>query len=237
MKAVADYVKSKGLKFGIYSNAGKLTCMKRPGSLGYENIDVQTYDSWGVDFLKYDTCNTAGAKYPDRYIWMWNALKNTTNTKRDIIYSINAKWGKDKPWLDAAGFAHMWRTSPDIIEKFSGSTSSSRRTVLQLLDEQDGITQYSGPGGWNDMDMLEVGNGMSLNQETAHFLIWAALKSPLLIGAHLADLADDQLKLLTDKDVIAINQDPLGEPARRVQRADDADVWAGPLSGGGAVAG
>lgn len=168
---------------------------------------------------------------------MWNALKNKTNTQRDIVYSINAKWGRDKPWLEADNFAHMWRTTPDIIEKFSPPTSNSRRSVLAILDEQDGITQYSGPGGWNDLDMLEIGNGMSENQELAHFLIWAALKSPLIIGTHLANLNQNQIKLLTDPDVLAINQDSLGEPARRVQRFENQDVWAGPLSGGSVVAG
>jgi alpha-galactosidase len=168
---------------------------------------------------------------------MWNALKNKTNTQRDIIYSINARWGRDKPWLLAGNWSHLWRTTPDIIEVFNGKTSNSRRSVIAILDEMDGITQYSSPGGWNDLDMLEVGNGMTLNQDTAHFLIWAALKSPLLIGAHIANLTEDHIRLLTDRDVIAINQDPLGVSARRVQRNGEADVWAGPLSGGSAVAG
>ncbi|KAI9007784.1 alpha-galactosidase [Hyaloraphidium curvatum] len=236
MKATADYVRSKGLKFGIYSNAGRQTCMKRPGSLYYEDIDVRTYDSWGVDFLKYDTCNLGGAKYPDRYIRMWNALKNKTNTQRDIIYSINARWGRDQPWLDADNFCHMWRTTPDIIEVFNGRTAGSRRSVIAILDEQAELTQYSGPGGWNDPDMLEIGNGMSSNQEEAHFLLWAALKAPLMIGTHLANLSSQAIALLTDRDVLAVNQDPLGASARRVQRDGDADVWAGPMADGSVVA-
>lgn len=169
---------------------------------------------------------------------MYQALKNNTNTKgRPIVYSINAKWGRDKPWLDAANFAHLWRTTPDIIEVFNGPTKSSRRSVVAILDEQEQITSYSGPGGWNDLDMLEIGNGMSPNQERAHFLLWAALKSPLLIGTHLADLSDEALKLLTHREVIAINQDPLGKSARRVQRWGEGDVWAGMLADGSAVAG
>jgi len=240
MKALGEYIHSKGLKFGIYSNAGRQTCMKKPGSLGFEAIDAKTYSDWGVDYLKYDTCNTGGAKNPDRYVAMWNQLKNQSIVNRNIVYSINSDWGASKPWTWAEPLAHLWRTTPDITptwDKYMTGNSNSRRSVLGIYDDSVELYNYTGPGGWNDWDMLEVGNGLTPSQEQAHFILWAAAKSPLIIGADMAKIPPASVALLKNKEIIAVNQDPLGQPFQRIvpNNGNGLETLAGPLANGDAV--
>ncbi|KAL8151340.1 hypothetical protein V2J09_021148 [Rumex salicifolius] len=195
MKALADYVHSKGLKLGIYSDAGNLTCStKMPGSLHHEEQDAKTFASWGVDYLKFDNCYSDGSSPRDR--------------------------GIEDPATWAASIANSWRTTGDIEDKWD--------SMIALADQNDKWASYAGPGGWNDPDMLEVGNGgMTTEEYRSHFSIWALVKAPLLIGC------DDRttLQLLSNKEVIDVNQDKLGVQGRKVKKEGDLEVWAGPLSG------
>jgi alpha-galactosidase len=174
IKPLADYAHSKGLKFGLYSDAGYYTCEKRPGSLGYEEIDAKTYAEWGVDYLKYDNCynnDTKGMESIVRYTKMRDALQKTG---RNIFYSL-CSWGKDNVSMWGNNIGNSWRTTRDIKDTY--------RSMTKNIDINDRWYQYAGPGGWNDPDMLEVGNyGMSLDEYRAHFGLWAITKAPLLIG-------------------------------------------------------
>ena len=221
MKQLADYVHSKGLKFGLYSDGGNKTCQKRPGSLGYEDIDAETYASWGVDYLKYDNCYNDNIKPEIRYTVMRDALNKTG---RPIFYSLCAG-GQVDPATWGPKVGNSWRTTRDIRPWWE---SIYPRAVLN-----DQWWKYAGSGGWNDPDMLEVGNGGNLtyNESIVHFSLWALAKAPLLIGCDIRDMSKDTLDILTNSEVIAVNQDPLGVQGHRVNMTSDgAEVWAGPLS-------
>ena len=221
IKALADYVHSKGLKFGLYSDAGAKTCEGRPGSNGYETLDAQQYAAWGVDYLKYDWCSNEGVDPKIAYTTMRNALRATG---RPIVFSL-CEWGSNKPWEWARGVGHLWRTTGDIRDTWASWT--------RLLDQQTELYKYSGPGGWNDPDMLEVGNGgMSTPEYRAHFSLWSMLDSPLIAGNDIRSMTPEIRGILTNKDVIALNQDPLGKQARKVRDDGDFEVWAKPLQGG-----
>ena len=220
IKALADYVHSKGLKLGIYSDAGTRTCAGYPGSGGHEEQDAKSYAAWGVDYLKYDWCNTQGLQAPAAYKKMSDALRATG---RPILFSL-CEWGNSKPWTWAKGVGQSWRTTGDIRPSFN--------SVLGILDKQADLRQYAGPGHWNDPDMLEVGNGMSVPEDRAHFTMWCMLAAPLISGNDLRSMNPDTLKILTDKDVIAINQDPLGFQALKYSAKDGMEVWFKPLTKG-----
>jgi alpha-galactosidase len=223
IKALADYVHSLGLKFGIYSDAGSMTCAKRPGSLGHEYQDALQYASWGVDYLKYDWCNTTTQDAQAAYALIRNALNATG---RPIVLSI-CEWGTAKPWLwgKAVG-GNLWRTTGDISDTWQGK-DKHQLGVVDILDLQDGLQSYAGPGHWNDPDMLEVGNGgMTTDEYRAHFSLWAILAAPLLAGNDLRDMKPEIRDILTNKEVIAVNQDPLGRQGRRVRKDGDLEVWA-----------
>ena len=221
MKALADYVHVKGLKFGVYSDAGRATCQGRPGSSGYEIEDARQYAAWGVDYLKYDWCNTDGVDPKIAYPTMRDALRATG---RPIIFSM-CEWGRSQPWTWARGVGHLWRTTGDISDRWSSWT--------RLLDQQVGLEKYAGPGGWNDPDMLEVGNGgMTAGEYRAHFGFWCLLASPLMAGNDVRSMAPDTRDILTNKEVIAIDQDPLGLQGRKIRDDGDLEVWAKRLSGG-----
>lgn len=229
MKALGDYIHSKGLKFGIYSDAGKLTCGKRPGSWGHEYQDARTYASWGVDYLKYDWCSTYTQDAPSTYETMSDALRATG---RPIVFSI-CEWGVNKPWLWAKNIGNLWRTTDDIYDHWSGQ-DGYQHSVLAILDLQVGLDGFAGPGHWNDPDMLEVGNGgMTSEEYRSHFSLWAMLAAPLMAGNDLAGMSADTKAILTNREVIAVDQDPLGVEARRVAKDGDYEVWARPLKGGG----
>ena len=221
MKALADYVHAKGLKFGIYSDAGARTCEGRPGSNGYEAIDAAQYAAWGVDYLKYDWCNADGVDPKIAYPTMRDALKATG---RPIVFSI-CEWGRNKPWEWARGVGHLWRTTGDISDRWD--------SFARLLDQQVGLEKYAGPGGWNDPDMLEVGNGgMTTAEYRAHFTLWALLSAPLMAGNDIRAMSADTKAILMNADVIALDQDPLGKQGRRIRDDGDFEVWAKWLQGG-----
>jgi alpha-galactosidase len=230
IKALADYVHGKGLKFGIYSDAGTGTCQNRPGGRGYEFQDARQYAAWGVDYLKYDWCNHSTQDSHASYSIMRDALKKSG---RPIVFSL-CEWGSTKPWLWAGDVGNLWRSTGDISDKWDTGEKRDGLGVVQILDLQDGLQSYAGPGHWNDPDMLEVGNGgMSLTEYRAHFSMWCLLAAPLLAGNDIRSMSADIHDILTNKEVIAIDQDPLGREGRRVKRADGLEVWAKQLADGG----
>ena len=226
IKALADYVHSKGLKFGIYSCAGSKTCAGRPGSRGHEYQDALTYAKWGVDYLKYDWCNTEKLKAEGAYMKMRDALYAAG---RPIVFSL-CEWGNNKPWLWGADIGHLWRTTGDITNCFDCVTTEKwQHTVLQIIDLQAGLRQHAGPGHWNDPDMLEVGNGMSVNEDRAHFTLWCMLAAPLITGNDLRSMSPETKAILTNTEVIAIDQDSLGIEGFKQATSDSLEIWLKPL--------
>ncbi|XP_023637470.1 alpha-galactosidase 2 isoform X2 [Capsella rubella] len=218
IKALADYVHSKGLKLGIYSDAGTLTCSQTmPGSLGHEEQDAKTFASWGIDYLKYDNCGNTGTSPRERYPKMSKAL---LNSGRSIFFSL-CEWGVEDPATWAGAIGNSWRTTGDIEDKWSSMTT--------IADLNDQWASYARPGSWNDM--LEVGNGgMTKEEYRSHFSIWALAKAPLLIGCDLRSMDKGTFELLSNKEVISVNQDKLGIQGKKVKKEGDLEVWAGPLS-------
>lgn len=231
IKALADYVHARGLKLGIYSDAGNTTCAGRAGSRGHEYQDALTYARWGVDYVKYDWCDTEGLNPAAAYTTMRDAIHHAG---RPMLFSI-CEWGDHKPWEWAADVGHSWRTTGDIYpcwncEHNHGSWSSLG--VLPILDKQAGLRKHAGPGRFNDMDMLEVGNGMSEEEDRSHFSLWAMLSSPLIAGNDLRNMTEATRRILTNRDMIAINQDPLGIQAMRWIAAGDIEIFLKPLDRG-----
>ena len=235
IKALADYIHSLGLKFGIYSDAGSKTCAGRPAGLGHEYQDALKYAAWGVDYLKYDWCHTTTQDARASYANIRQALDTAG---RPIVLSI-CEWGKNQSWLwgkEVGG--NLWRTTGDIQDTWEGKKkwkdgSCCGLGVLDILDMQDGIGSYAGPGHWNDPDMLEVGNGGMTDVEyRSHFSLWAILAAPLIAGNDLRDMRPEIHDILTNKEVIAVNQDALGREGMRVERNGDADIWAKQLKDG-----
>ncbi|CAM9340519.1 unnamed protein product [Ectocarpus fasciculatus] len=229
LRALGDYIHSKGLKFGIYSSAGFKTCQALPASLGLEDLDAAKYAEWGVDYLKYDDCFMDHGAPQQRYPAMARALERAG---RDVLYSL-CEWGRENPAAWAGDVANSWRVSLDIRDDW--------RSIVSRANIDAPLWRYAGPGGWNDPDMLEIGNGgCSFEEYKSHFSLWAMLKAPLIIGNDIRDLtADDEaLQILSNEELIAINQDPLGRQARRTWMNRDAppglkeEVWTGPLSDG-----
>ena len=235
MKALADYVHALGLKFGIYSDAGSKTCAGRPGSLGHEYQDARQYAAWGVDYLKEDWCNTTTQDAKAAYALMRQALDASG---RPIVLSI-CEWGNHQPWLWGRQVGgNLWRTTGDIQDRWEGKKEWSPGNccnygVLAIVDLQEGLESYAGPGHWNDPDMLEVGNGGLTDEENrSHFSLWAILAAPLMAGNDLRDMRPEIRDILTNKEVIAVDQDPLGKQGKRVRRDGDIEVYAKPLAGG-----
>jgi alpha-galactosidase len=232
MRRLADEVHAKGLKFGIYSCAGARTCGGFPGSRGHEYQDALTYASWGVDYLKYDWCNTAGLSAIGAYTTMRDAL---FAAGRPIVFSI-CEWGDNQPWLWGKDIGHLWRISGDITNCFDcevnhGSWSSWG--VMRIAELHKGIRKHAGPGHWNDPDMLEVGNGMPVNEDRAHFSLWCMLAAPLIAGNDIRTMSKETLEILTNTEVIAVDQDSLGvQGFRNNDNADGLELWAKPLSHG-----
>ncbi|WP_454759861.1 alpha-galactosidase [Caulobacter segnis] len=228
IKALADYVHSKGLKFGIYSDAGRQTCGGRPGSQGHEYQDAKIYASWGVDYLKYDWCATGTRNAEEAYTLMADALRETG---RDIVFSM-CEWGTAKPWLWASAVGNLWRTTGDITDKWDGKHDYSLG-VLRIVDLNEPLYPFAGPGHWNDPDMLEVGNGgLTTTEYRSHFSLWALMAAPLIAGNDVANMDKDTRDILLNKEVIAVNQDRLGAQGRRVRDDGDLEVWSKPLADG-----
>jgi alpha-galactosidase len=239
MKALADYVHSKGLKFGIYSSPGAKTCAGFAGSLGHEAQDAKMYAAWGVDFLKYDLCSfwdnmrTEKAAHPDdpttEYKLMIAAYQKMGDalhaTGRPIVYSL-CQYGIGEPWKFGPGMgATMWRTTDDIDDTF--------QRMMNIAYGQVGLGKYTSPGHWNDPDMLEVGNGgMSTEEYRTHMSLWAVLGAPLLAGNDLSKMSAEDKSILMNREVIAIDQDALGKGGDRVRQIGDFSVWERPLTGG-----
>ena len=227
IKALADYIHSKGLKFGIYSDAGTMTCAKRPGSRGHEFQDALQYAAWGVDYLKYDWCNTGTENAQAAYSTMRDALKAAG---RPIVFSL-CEWGSNKPWLWANDVGNLWRTTGDISDCWE--CRKGHLSFAQILDLQVGLETYAGPGHWNDPDMLEVGNGgMTATEYRSHFSLWCILAAPLMAGNDLKNMAPEIKDILTNQEVIAVDQDPLGMQGRRVRKDGDSEVWAKQMKDG-----
>ncbi|SAM08902.1 hypothetical protein [Absidia glauca] len=217
---VADYVHGRGLKFGLYSSAGRQTCAGRMASSGFEIQDAETYANMGVDYLKYDNCNyEEGISAKVRYESMAKAINATG---RRIFLSV-CSWGTENTWEWASRYGHSFRTHDDIYNDW--------KSIVEILNVHATVVPRSGPGKWADPDMLEIGNGkLTLDESRTHFSIWAAMKAPLILGNNLNDMSRDLYDIVTNRNVIAVNQDPLGLPAKRLVHIPyDRDIWAGEL--------
>jgi alpha-galactosidase len=222
MKAVADYVHSKGLKFGIYTDAGTNTCQGRPGTLHHEEQDARTYAAWGVDYVKEDWCNSRGLDAPAQYRQFHAALGATG---RPIVLSI-CEWGSNRPWEWGPGIGHLWRTTGDIDDSWASMLTNADLSSLHQA--------VAGPGGWNDPDMLEVGNGGMTDAEyRAHFSLWAVMAAPLIAGNDLRTMSAATREILTNGEVIAVDQDSLGVQGWVAEQpVPGQQVWVKPLKGG-----
>jgi alpha-galactosidase len=239
MKALADFVHSKGLKLGIYSSPGAKTCAKFEGSLGHEVQDAQTYAAWGIDYLKYDLCGlreqmraapTSEAAHQimvNAYAKMRDALRSTG---RPIVYSL-CQYGDDAVWeWGPTVGGNLWRTTGDISDKYA--------RMAEIGFSQAGLARFAGPGHWNDPDMLEVGNGgMTADEYRTHMSLWAILAAPLLAGNDLSTMTPETVALLTNHDVIAVDQDAAGKQGDRVSSVGPIEVWVRPLADGSKAVG
>ena len=229
MKALADYIHDLGLKFGIYSCAGSYTCQGRPGSKGYQFQDALQYARWGVDYLKYDWCSNDGQNAKAAYQTMSEAIKASG---RPIVLSI-CEWGENKPWEWGEGIGHLWRVTPDIRAIYDGVLDWGGVGVVQCIDADAPLYPYAGPGHWNDAEMLEVGNGeLTWDESVTHFSMWCMLAAPLMSGNDLREMDFNTRRILTNKEAIAVNQDPLGRQGIRFLDMGDREIWAKPLAGG-----
>jgi alpha-galactosidase len=221
IKALADYVHSKGLKLGVYTDAGRLTCQKRPGSYNHELQDAKTYASWGVDYVKVDWCASEGLDPKVQYAKFRDAL---AQAGRPIVFSI-CNWGVDAPWTWGATTGNLWRTTGDIEDKYD------RMSVIGF--SQNGLEKFAGPGHWNDPDMLEVGNGgMSQDEYQTHMALWALLAAPLLAGNDLRSMTPETKEMLTNLEVIAVDQDSKGVQGHRAWDEGPLEIWVKPLADG-----
>jgi len=231
IKALADYVHSKGLKFGIYSCAGIKTCAGYPGSRGHEYQDALSYAAWGVDYLKYDWCNTDSLSAVGAYMTMRDAL---FAAGRPIVFSL-CEWGNNSPWNWGKSVGHLWRTTGDISPLFDGEVNHgtwSSWGVMKIVEMRTGIRIYAGPDHWNDPDMLEVGNGMSVSEDRSHFTMWCLLAAPLMAGNDVKTMSKETIEILSNREAIAVDQDSLGIQGYRHDVKDSVEVWVKPLSRG-----
>ena len=232
MKSLIDYVHSKGLKFGLYNCAGTQTCAGYPGTRGYEYQDARFYARLGIDFLKYDWCNTKGITAPEAYTTMSNALKTAG---RPIVFSL-CEWGDNQPWEWGKPIGNLWRISGDIYPcfdcEFKHPENWSSWGFMKIAEMRKDIRKYSGPDHWNDFDMMEVGNEMNDTEDKSHFAMWCMLSSPLFTGNDYRKMSKETLAILTNKDLIAINQDKLGIQGFKYSAEDGVEVWVKPLSDG-----
>lgn len=235
IKALADEVHARGLKFGLYGSPGIRTCAMiydaydgtGLGSWGHEQRDIETFAEWGVDYLKYDWCEARFGidqhlDYPTAFARMSELV---ASVGRPIVYSIS-EYGNSNPWEWAPGIAHMWRTTPDIEPSFA--------SIQRIALSQRGLEHHSGPGHWNDPDMLQIGNpGLSLEECRTHLALWAMMAAPLMAGNDLRIMTDEVAELLCTPGLIAIDQDPLGKQGRRIRTEWTHHVWRRELSEGG----
>ena len=226
MNALADYVHSKGLKFGIYSSPGPYTCAGYEGSYAHEAQDAKSYAAWGVDYLKYDWCS-AGRLYKDDamravYQTMADALQATN---RPIVFSL-CQYGRDDVWTWAPKVSgNLWRTTGDINDTY--------KRMMEIVDTQSAIAKFAAPGHWNDPDMLEIGNGgMTTDEYRTHMSLWAIFAAPLLAGNDVRAMSADTRSILLNKEVIAVDQDAMGVQGHRADKSGDIEYYARPLNNG-----
>lgn len=248
IKSLADYVHSKGLKLGIYSDAAERTCAGAIGSLGYEEIDAKTFANWGIDYFKYDYCHAPKDKDTaiERYKKMGDALQNSG---RPILFAV-CEWGQRQPWLwakDAGGT--VWRTTWDIRDTWDhGKYDGGHNGIIQMLNHQVGLAKYAGPGAWNDPDMLVVGlygkgdssshhgaNGCTDTEYQSNMSLWCLLSAPLISSNDLRNMNERTIEILTNPEAIAVNQDPLYKQADRIFKDGDIEIWAKDVVGGKAI--
>lgn len=222
MRALADYVHSIGLKFGLYTDAGRRTCEGRPGSYRSYELDARTYAEWGVDYTKVDWCYSDSLDARVQYTQFRDALRAAG---RPIVFSI-CEWGRNRPWEWAAGVGHLWRTTGDIGDRW--------QSMITIADASSRHARVAGPGGWNDPDMLEVGNGgMTAAEYRTHFSLWAIMAAPLIAGNDIRTMSDETRDILTNREVVAVDQDSLGVQGwLAAQPAPDLQVWMKPLRDG-----
>jgi alpha-galactosidase len=226
IKNLADYVHGKGLKLGIYTDAGRLTCEKRPGSFKHEVQDARTYASWGVDYVKVDWCNAEGLDPEIQYATIRDAL---AHSGRPIVFSI-CNWGVKAPWHWGPATGNLWRTTEDISDKYG--------RMSEIGFSQNGLERFAGPGHWNDPDMLEVGNGgMNRDEYRTHMALWAILAAPLIAGNDLRTMNAETRELLTNSELIAVDQDPKGVQGHRVWEEGPLEIWVKPLVDGSQAVG
>ena len=244
IKALADYVHAKGMKLGIYSDAAEYTCGGVTASYNFEELDAKTFAAWGIDYLKYDYCNapqdvtTAFARYKK----MGDALKKTG---RPIVYAI-CEWGQRKPWLWAkAAGGHLWRTTWDSRDAWQ-SNDRNLTGIIEIFDQQETLAQYAGPGGWNDPDLLMVGlygkgksssvngrfKGCSFTEYRTHFILWCMLAAPLIVNSDIRNIDKETLALLTNTELLQINQDRLGKQGTTISKNETVQILKKELSGG-----
>ena len=219
---VARYVHARGLKLGIYEDAGTRTCAGFPGSLGHEQLDARTFAEWGIDYLKYDNCNHGTSVSTRQYIARYTAMRDALDaTGRPILFAI-CEWGVHDPWTWAPALAQTWRTTHDIADSYTSMLANFRANVK--------LSAFAGPGGWNDPDMLEIGNGgMTPTEERTEFTLWSAMAAPLIIGTDLRSISQDSAAIYAKPEVVAIDQDPLGQQAVAIadggRPAGSAGLW------------
>src|SRR5665648_90176 len=220
IKYLADYIHSKGLKFGSYSCAGAKTCAGRPGRRGHEYQDARTYARWGVDYLKYDWCNTTTQDSRASYSTMRDGL---FAAGRPIVFSL-CEWGNSKPWEWAKEVGHLWRSTGDIVDRWDA--------MIDILDKERDLAKYAGPGYWNDPDMLEVGNGgMTTEEYKTHFSLWCMLAAPLMAGNDLGNMSSETAEILKNDEIIALDQDTLGKQGFCYRDNGDYEIWIKKLAG------
>jgi alpha-galactosidase len=240
LRALGDYLHAKGLKFGIYEDAGYRTCQGAAGSYGHFQQDANLYASWGVDYLKLDYCNQPLDQFPHKsraqvaQIVYTEASQALLDTGRDIVFSASAPayeccsggdFWQEFQWLPK--LSNLWRFGSDISDNW--------QSVVRNYTEGNtpGLPEQGGPGHWNDADMFEIGNGgLSLTEEQSQFTLWSEMASPLLLSTEVADLSPAELSIVSNRDVIAVDQDPLGKQGRRLLKEGDLEVWVRPLAGG-----
>ena len=226
IKSLADYVHSRGLKLGLYTDAGRLTCEKRPGSYNHETEDVKTYAEWGIDYVKVDWCSSEGLDPEIQYAKFRDAF---AAAGRPMVFSI-CDWGVKAPWRWGPLIGNLWRTTGDISDSYS--------RMAEIGFGQNGLEKFAGPGHWNDPDMLEIGNGGMTHEEyRTHMSLWVLLAAPLIAGNDLRAMSAETKELLTNAEVIAIDQDPKGVQGHRVWQEGPLQIWARPLADGSQAVG
>ena len=231
MKNLSDYVHGKNLKLGIYSDCGTGTCAGMPGSFGHEYQDALQYARWGIDYLKEDWCNTHNINPIGAYQLMSDALREAG---RPIFLSM-CEWGSNQPWKWASEIGHSWRIGPDIWCNFDSTRVHPGYTdigVMQCIRKNENLRKYAGKGHWNDPDMLEVGNGMTVNEDRAHFTMWCMMASPLILGNDIRNMSPETKEIVMNKEIIAVDQDTLGVQGIHYCDEQGLEFWFKPLAGG-----